>query len=121
MIYVDQPHPVVPERRSNKGRAPSRLKSTQPAQTVAAWTAARPAEAWRRLPLREGEKGEIVADFLHARIFVWDGIETTLRNLFLIVPFTEADGEEAGSSLARVRQTRPTALCRRNGRRRTAA
>lgn len=90
-IYLDNPHPVVPPRRSAKGRAPSRLKSTQAAQTVAAWVAAQPAQAWRRLALRDGEKGEIVADFLQARVFVWDGTESTARHWHLLVR-REPDG-----------------------------
>ena len=91
MIYLDNPYPAVPPRRSKKGRAPSCLKSAQPAQTVAAWAAAQPAEAWRHLALRDGEKGEIVADFLHARLFVWDGTEPTARQWHLLVR-REPDG-----------------------------
>lgn len=91
VIYIEHPQPAVPARRSNKGRAPSRLKCTQPAQTVAAWAAAQPASAWRRMSLRDGEKGEIVADFLHVRAFVWDGAEAAARHWHLLVR-REPDG-----------------------------
>jgi SRSO17 transposase len=91
MIYLDNPHPAVPPRRSNKGRAPSRPKSTQAAQTVAAWAAGQPAQTWRRLAIRDGEKGEIVADFLQTRVFVWNGTESTARHWHLLVR-REPDG-----------------------------
>lgn len=31
--------------------------------------------SWQRLTLREGEKGLLVADFLHAQVWVWNGEE----------------------------------------------
>lgn len=91
MIYIENPHPAVPARKSDKGRAPTRLRAGEPAQTVAAWAAAQPAQAWRRMTVRDGEKGEIVADFLHTRVFAWDGTENTARHWHLLVR-REPDG-----------------------------
>jgi SRSO17 transposase len=91
MIYTDDPHPTVPARKSKKGRTPIRLKSAQTPQTVTAWAQAQPASAWRRMALRDGEKGEIVADFLHAQVFVWDGEEAVSRHWHLLVR-REPDG-----------------------------
>ena len=31
--------------------------------------------AWRRIRLRDGEKGELEAQYLHASVWVWDGSE----------------------------------------------
>ncbi len=41
--------------------------------TVAAWAATQSASAWGRLSIRDGEKGEVMADYLTQRVWVWDG------------------------------------------------
>jgi len=40
---------------------------------------------WQRLTLREGEKGLLVADYLHAPVWVWDGEEEQARCWHLLV------------------------------------
>ena len=49
------------------------------------WAASQPADAWQRLSLRAGEKGFIQAEYLHARVWVWDGHETAGRCWHLLV------------------------------------
>lgn len=61
-VHADQAiYPSDPS--SGAGEAP---------RTVTAWAETQPAKAWRRMKLRDGEKGEVVAEFLTARVFVWD-------------------------------------------------
>ena len=72
-IFLDDPAPAVPAGRSSKGRAPCRLRSDASPTSVTTWTAAQPAAQWRRLSVRSGEKGEVIADYLTRRIWVWDG------------------------------------------------
>jgi hypothetical protein len=52
---------------------------------VDAWAAAQPQSAWQRLTLREGEKGEIAAQYLHARVWLWDGKEAKAHPWHLMV------------------------------------
>jgi SRSO17 transposase len=90
-IFVADPKPRVPERRSAKGRAPSRPVVGSEALTVQSWAATQPERAWRRVLIRRGEKGAVQAEFLAARVFVWDGKEAKARRWHLLVR-RELDG-----------------------------
>ena len=74
-MYLSDPAPTVPARQSAKGRAPSRLQAQTLPLTVTAWAAAQPASRGCRLSVREGEKGEVVADYLKQRVWLWEGTE----------------------------------------------
>ena len=90
-VYLSDPCPTVPARRSLKGRAPRALQAAQPPMTVTAWAATQPASAWRRLSVREGEKGFVIADYLTHRVWVWDGEAQHARRWHLLVR-RELDG-----------------------------
>ena len=74
-LYLSDPAPAVRGRPSAKGRAPSRLQAQTLPLTVTAWAAAQPASRGCRLSVREGEKGEVVADTLKQRVGLWEGSE----------------------------------------------
>ena len=99
MIYLSDPAPVIPARRSAKGKAPTRLQAQEPAITVADWAAAQPASCWRRLAVREGEKGEVIAEYLWQRVWLWDGAESRARCWHLLVR-REIDGSKEKFSLS---------------------
>ena len=99
MIYLSDPAPVIPARRSAKGKAPTRLQAQEPAITVADWAAAQPASCWRRLAVREGEKGEVIAEYLRQRVWLWDGAESRARCWHLLVR-REIDGSKEKFSLS---------------------
>lgn len=84
-IYLQDPEPRVPEAAIGRGRKPSRRQPQCASQRVDLWAAAQPPEAWQRLTLREGEKGVLVADYLHLPVWVWDGEEETARCWHLLV------------------------------------
>ena len=52
-----------------------------------------PASRWRRLSVREGEKGDVVAEYLTQRVWLWDGKETRARCWHLLVR-REIDGSK---------------------------
>ncbi len=89
-IYLQDPEPQAPVW-SGRGRQPLHRKSQSAAQRVDQWAAAQTADAWQRLTLREGEKGLLVADYLHAHahahahVWVWDGEEEQVRCWQLLV------------------------------------
>lgn len=84
-IYLQDPEPRVPEAPGGRGRKPSRRQPQCASQRVDQWAAAQPPDAWQRLTLREGEKGLLVADYLHALVWAWDGEEETARCWHLLV------------------------------------
>lgn len=83
-IDLQDPTPKVPTW-SGRGPRPVHRKAQTPAQRVEAWATAQPAEAWQRLTLREGEKGKWVAEYLHTRVWVWDGTEAAAHGWHLPV------------------------------------
>ena len=84
-IYLENPLPTLPVRTSPRGKAPTTLRAQTPAQTVTDWACAQPASAWRRLSVRSGEKGDVVAEYLTRRVFVWDGKAPQARRWHLLV------------------------------------
>lgn len=83
-IYLQDPELRVPDW-SGRGKKPVRRQPQCAAQRVDQWAAAQAPEAWQRLTLREGEKGLLVADYLHALAWVWDGQEENARCWHLLV------------------------------------
>lgn len=83
-IYWQDPEPQVPDW-SGRGRKPSHRQPQCTAQRVDQWASAQAPEAWQQLTLREGEKGLLVADYLHALVWAWDGQEETARCWHLLV------------------------------------
>ena len=109
VIYLDDPAPAVPDRTSLRGRAPSRLQAQTVPLTVTAWAVAQPASRWRRLSVREGEKGDVVADYLKQRVWLWDGSEQRARCWHLLVR-REVDGSKLKFCLS---NAKPDASLRR--------
>jgi len=82
--WLSDPEPTLPVA-SGRGRPAKKRRTDQPSQTVEQWAAQQPASAWKRVSLRQGEKGTLQADYLHARIWVWDGREEQARCWRLLV------------------------------------
>ena len=108
-IYLRDPQPAVPVRTFAKGKAPTRRQTQIATETVTAWAVTQPAVAWRRLSVREGEKGEVIADYLTRRVFVWDGQAAQARCWHLLVR-REIDGTKLKFCLA---NAKPQASLRR--------
>ncbi|MCP5227434.1 MAG: IS701 family transposase [Candidatus Accumulibacter sp.] len=108
-IFLDDPAPAIPDSGSSKGRAPSRLRTDASPASVAAWAAAQPAAQWRRLSIRGGEKGEVIADYLTQRVWVWDGKSPSAHRWHLLVR-REMDGTTLKFCLS---NTKPGASLRR--------
>jgi len=78
-IYLEDPDPVVPERRSSRGKQPTKLEAQKASQRVDEWAKAQPPEAWRKVTVRPGTKGDVRVEALHARVWLWDGSEQKAR------------------------------------------
>ncbi len=83
-LYLADPKPAL-SARVGRGRPSTALTTDEVAMRVDAWASAQPDAAWQRLSLREGEKGEILAEYLHGRVWVWDGRETQAHSWHLMV------------------------------------
>lgn len=92
-IYLQDPDPQVPVW-TGRGKRPMHRKAQCTPLRVDRWAALQPPDAWQRLALREGEKGLLTADYLHAQVWVWDGQEEKARCWHLLVR-REAGADEA--------------------------
>lgn len=84
-IYLENPQPCIPERTSPCGQAPTKRRAQTAVLTVTDWARAQHESAWRRFSVRLGEKGEVIAEYLTRRVFVWDGAAPSARCWHLLV------------------------------------
>jgi len=84
-IYLEDPDPRVPEKKTARGQKPTRLQAQSASQRVDAWAAAQPPELWQKVAVRPGTKGEVRVEALHGRVWLWDGREETARFWHVVV------------------------------------
>ena len=58
MVWLENPEPRVPPRKSPRGRAPEKLESRMPPIRVDLLAAQAPPSNWQRLTVRETAKGK---------------------------------------------------------------
>ena len=84
-MWLTDPWPVVPEPGAGRrGRAPQAVRAQGESLSVADWAASLPEEAWRTTVLRPGTKGEIRVQFIHRRVYFWDGVEACAKLWHLV-------------------------------------
>jgi SRSO17 transposase len=78
-IYLKNPEPVVPERRSNRGPKPKNLKAQTEPIRADKWLEQQPEEAWQRTIVRDTTKGKLLVGVLHSLYALgWRGTGGTL-------------------------------------------
>ena len=77
MVWVEDPEPRVPPRKSPRGRAPEKLEARMPPVRVDLLAAQAPASRWQRITVRETTKGKLVVDIFHREYGF--GMEKSLR------------------------------------------
>ena len=82
-FWLDNPQPAPPAVRTGRRRS-AKPKATHCSMEVRQWVAQQPAEAWVRFKRRDGVNGALRGEFLHRRIWVWDGVEEDVRCWHLI-------------------------------------
>lgn len=100
-VYLTDPKPAVPGY-AGRGKRPTQPVSEAKSTTVTDWAAAQPTNAWHRMKLRDGEKGKVVAEFLAARVFLWNGESPEARQWHLLVR-REIGGEKLKFCLSNVK------------------
>jgi len=84
-IYLDDPKPYVPERKSNRGRKPEKLKACTKAVRVDEWLAGQPDDAWQRIAVRDSSKGVLQVDAIRRKVWVWDNQESEAQQWDLVI------------------------------------
>lgn len=107
IIYLEDPAPYRPRRKSKRGRKPTRLKTRQKGIRVDEWVAQQPESAWQTVSLRESTKGELTAQVLHRLVWVWNGKEEQARQWHLVVRDESEDAPRRKYSLSNAPKSTP--------------
>ena len=84
-IYVDDPHPYLPERKQGKGRLITRYQSQAQTIQVQEWAAQQPQSAWQRLTLRDTCREPLPIEILHQRVWLWEAGSDSAYQWHLLV------------------------------------
>ena len=84
-VYLSDPCPVIPARKSEKGRSPSRLKAQCESIRVDKLCKQLEEEDWQRVSLRESTKGSLDVKIHHRKVWIWDGEEDKARSWRLLI------------------------------------
>ena len=85
VIYLQNPKPAVPEKLSSKGRKPTLLKAQVKGIRLDKWLSEQAENDFEKLTIRKAKKGALKAQFIHARIWLWDGKSRKAESLHLVV------------------------------------
>ncbi len=107
-IYYEDPKPIVPLPKSNKGKKPSKLQAQTRSIRVDRWVAKQSPKAWKRVEIRESTKGKLLVDILHREVWVWDGKESIARKWHLVVRREINSPEKIKYSLCNAPSNTPT-------------
>jgi SRSO17 transposase len=99
-IYLNDPTPYIPDRKSTRGRTPTQLKTDQIAIEVQQWAKEQPKSAWEKMLVRNSTKGFIVARVIHREVWLWDGKEQQAHKWHLVVSDTNLSKNNRKYSLS---------------------
>ena len=99
-IYLTDPTPHIPERKSTRGRTPAQLKTDQIAVEVQQWADEQPKSAWKKMLVRNSTKGFISARVLHRNVWLWDGQEQQAHQWHLVVSDSDLSKNKRKYSLS---------------------
>jgi SRSO17 transposase len=108
LVYLEDPCPMVRQRRNRRGRVPSRRVAQTPSVRVDRWAAAQAESDWRKVALRESTKGTLVVEILHRRVWLWDGKEPAAHCWRLVVRREIGSPREIKYSLSNAPDTTTT-------------
>ena len=71
-IYLEKPELIIPEKKSNRGPNPKKLKSTITPIKVNDYLSTLKGKDWQELKVRNTAKGVLKADYHFVRAWIWD-------------------------------------------------
>ena len=84
-MFIDRPELVIPERRTNKGRAPTKLKATVPGLSVMAYMSTLTPNQWNKLTVRNTAKGKLTGYYHFAKVFIWNKATDRIERRLLVI------------------------------------
>jgi len=84
-IYLERPELIVPERKSSRGRTPTKLQATTECISVSEHLKTLQANDWQTLKVRNTAKGKLIAKYHFAKVFVWNKISNQIESRTLVI------------------------------------
>jgi len=99
-VYLEKPELYLPERKSEKGPAPKRLKASTESIKVKEYLESLPASAWQKIKIRHSAKGILKGLFHFQKVYIWDKNNNSVEERLLVISKRQTkDGEEIKYSL----------------------
>ena len=87
-VYIEEPSLSVPERKSKKGRKPTKIKANKPTVRLYKLHSAIKQEQWKLEEIRDTTKGKLMLYVYKTIIWTWDKKEKEARQKTLIITKT---------------------------------
>jgi len=83
-IYLEDPDPRIPEKKSTRGQEADTAGITECQPTRRRMAESPAGRVWQTVVVRPGTKGELRVEALQARVWLWDGHEAKARQWHLV-------------------------------------
>jgi len=90
-IFIRQPDLVIPERKSDKGPSPKKLKATIPDISVSDYMKNLQNIDWQEIEVRNTTKGKLKGQYHFAKVFIWDKSLDLIEPRMLVIRKTISD------------------------------
>jgi SRSO17 transposase len=84
-IYLERPDLILPERKSNRGREPKRLKATTDDISVSEYLQTLEDKNWQHISVRNTAKGVLKADYHFVKLWIINNSKMQVEQRLLII------------------------------------
>lgn len=107
-IFLEDPDPYVPERKSKMGIAPRKFRTDVPGQKVNEYIKTLEDEDWDLITFRAGTKGDMQAWFHRKTVWVWAHARNPKAQRYTLIIRKDREGEDIKFSLTNADGHTPT-------------
>jgi SRSO17 transposase len=94
-IYLEHPDLILPERKSNRGREPKRLKATTDELSVTEYLQTLENESWQHISVRNTAKGVLSANYHFVKLWIVNNSKKQVEQRLLVIRKTKTkDGKD---------------------------
>ena len=84
-IYLQKPELFLPERKTNKGPYPKKLKASADHTAVSKYISTLQTSDWKTIDIRHSAKGVLKGQFHFKTVYIWDKNTNTVENRLLVI------------------------------------
>ena len=94
LIYLEPTELEIPQRKSAKGPAPTRLKATNPSVSVTNYMNTLAEDQWQKLTVRNTTKGKLTGYYHFVRVYIWNKTTDRIEQRLLVIRKTFTSDNE---------------------------